>query len=36
MNHDLNVNIEENLHDLGLSKELLYMTSETRSVKKIL
>ena len=36
MDHHLNVNIEENLHDLGLSQELLYTTSKTRSIKKIL
>lgn len=32
MDHHLNVNIE-NLHDLGLSQELLYITSKTRSIK---
>lgn len=36
MDHHLNVNIEENLHDLGLSQELLYITSKTRSIKKFL
>ena len=35
MDHHLNVNIE-NLHDLGLSQELLYIASKTRSIKKIL
>ena len=35
MDHHLNVNIE-NLHDLRLSQELLYIASKTRSIKKIL